>query len=283
MVSTNLSELVSQEPSQCVRNGTVLQLVLLFGSLIWASAAVAVGPALSNAHAHNDYEHHRPLLDALANGFTSVEADVYLVQGRLLVAHDKKDVDPEKTLERLYLDPLRDFAAGKKSIFKEGGTLTLLIDFKSEAEPTYEALKRVLSKYEESLTSFDSGEIQTNAVTIILSGDRPRSKLLSEKKRFASFDGRMTDLGQDHPVSFMPLVSDNWNTHFTWKGEGAFPVPEKAKLKGMVERAHSENRRIRFWATSDKKDVWRELRDAGVDLINTDDLAGLAAFLRDGK
>src|SRR6478672_5812077 len=34
---------------------------------------------LANAHAHNDYEHARPLYDALDQGFTSVEADVYTV------------------------------------------------------------------------------------------------------------------------------------------------------------------------------------------------------------
>ena len=43
---------------------------------------------LAQAHAHNDYEHPRPLLDALDHGFTSVEADVWLVDGELLVAHD---------------------------------------------------------------------------------------------------------------------------------------------------------------------------------------------------
>jgi hypothetical protein len=261
----------------------MLQILLLFGSILWISAAVTVGPPLPNAHAHNDYEHKRPLLDALANGFTSVEADIYLVEGRLLVAHNKEDVDAAKTLERLYLDPLKELAAGKRSIFKEGGTLTLLIDFKSEADSTYEALKQVLSKYGETLTTFEEKKISTNAVTIILSGNRPREKLLSERKRFAAFDGRVTDLGQDHPVSFMPLVSDNWNSHFSWKGEGSLSAAEKTKLKTLVERSHSENRRIRFWATPDKKDVWRELRDAGVDLINTDDLAGLAAFLRNGK
>ena len=31
------------------------------------------------AHAHNDYYHTRPLLDALSHGFCSVEADVFLV------------------------------------------------------------------------------------------------------------------------------------------------------------------------------------------------------------
>src|SRR4051812_12734941 len=36
---------------------------------------------LSRAHAHNDYEHEHPLLDALEAGFASVEADVWLVDG----------------------------------------------------------------------------------------------------------------------------------------------------------------------------------------------------------
>lgn len=63
---------------------------------------------LPNAHAHNDYEHARPLLDALDHGFCSVEADIYLVDGALLVAHDRKDVKPERMLQSLYLDPLRE-------------------------------------------------------------------------------------------------------------------------------------------------------------------------------
>ena len=38
---------------------------------------------LSLAHAHNDYEHERPLYDAIAHGFNSVEADVFLVDDDL--------------------------------------------------------------------------------------------------------------------------------------------------------------------------------------------------------
>jgi hypothetical protein len=261
----------------------MLRLLLTVAAVVRMSCAAEMGPALPNAHSHNDYEHKRPLLDALANGFTSVEADIYLVEGRLLVAHERKDMEMEKTLDRLYLEPLAKLAAGKKSIFPEGGALTLLIDIKSEAEPTYEALKEVLSKYAGSLTRFDGDQIQTNAVTIILSGNRPREKLLSEKKRFVAFDGRLSDLGQNHPVSFMPLVSDNWTTHFKWTGEEAFPDEERSKLRQLVQKAHAEKRRIRFWATADKKAVWRELQSAGVDLINTDDLPGLATFLGAGN
>ena len=59
------------------------------------------------AHAHNDYYHQRPLLDALSHGFCSVEADIFLVDGKLLVGHSRSELKPNNTLERLYLDPLR--------------------------------------------------------------------------------------------------------------------------------------------------------------------------------
>ena len=74
------------------------------------SLAHADPKPLIHAHAHNDYEHQHPLLDALDQGFCSVEADIYLVEGQLLVAHNRKDVKPERTLQALYLDPLRERA-----------------------------------------------------------------------------------------------------------------------------------------------------------------------------
>ena len=71
--------------------------------------SVSSGPvALSRAHAHNDYEHQRPLNDALDRGFTSVDAAVHLVDGQLLVAHDEDDLRADRTLQTLYLDPLRE-------------------------------------------------------------------------------------------------------------------------------------------------------------------------------
>jgi glycerophosphoryl diester phosphodiesterase len=247
-------------------------------------AAETVGPALSQAHAHNDYEHARPLLDALSHGFTSVEADIHLVDGQLLVGHDAKDLDPAKTLTSLYLDPLERLARGRKSIFNSGATLMLLVDIKTEGDPTYAALKTVLAKYGEMLTIFEAKSTRTNAVSVVLSGNRPRQVMQSEIKRYAGFDGRLTDLAKKNiSPSFMPLVSDNWNLHFTWKGDGEFPESERAKLRSLVEQVHAENRRLRFWATPDKPSAWRELRAAGVDLINTDDLAGLAAFLRNAR
>lgn len=266
------------------------RLILLALTALALNAAEKVGPALPQAHAHNDYEHTRPLLDALAHGFTSVEADIYLVDGKLLVAHDRADLKPERTLAALYLDPLRELARGKKSIFDNGQSLTLLIDIKTEAEPTYTVLRELLVKYREMLTAFKTKNINTvndwkfintNAVTIILSGNRPRDLVVGENDRFVAIDGRLTDLAKKNlSVSLIPLISDNWNNHFQWRGTGPFPESDRAKLKSLVEQTHAEHRRIRFWATPDNETAWAELRAAGVDLINTDKLAGLAEFLR---
>src|SRR5688572_31979100 len=81
----------------------------VMGVMALAVLAVSPGvtPPLPRAHAHNDYEHTRPLIDALEFGFCSVEADIWLVNGQLLVAHDLKDAKAGRTLQALYLDPLR--------------------------------------------------------------------------------------------------------------------------------------------------------------------------------
>ena len=69
---------------------------------------------LKQAHAHNDYLHDRPLLDALDHGFCSVEADIFLVDGELLVAHTRSELSKERTLKKLYLNPLRERVKTKR-------------------------------------------------------------------------------------------------------------------------------------------------------------------------
>src|ERR1041384_749948 len=96
---------------------------------------------LDRAHAHNDYEHTRPLLDALDRGFGSVEADIYLVNGALLVAHERDSVRADRTLEALYLAPLRAWTAAHGGrVYGDRPPLTLLIDVKSQADSTWAAL-----------------------------------------------------------------------------------------------------------------------------------------------
>lgn len=252
-----------------------------------SSADDGYGPLpLQQAHAHNDYEHARPLLDALDHGFCSVEADVWLVDGNLLVAHNLRDVKPDRTLESHYLDPLRARIGENKGVIykSESGEpapeFTLLIDIKSAAEPTYEKLVTVLENYRHMLTEFGASSSERHAVTVVISGNRAPELMLAQERRITGMDGRIPDLQSDMPASLMPLVSDNWPKFFKWKGDGKFPDAERQRLKEYVDTAHAQGRRIRFWGSPDRPEVWRELRAAGVDMINTDDLAGLQNFLK---
>jgi len=110
---------------------------------------------LTRVHAHNDYEHKRPLLDALDHGFCSVEADIYLVEGQLLVAHMRSQVQAERTLEKLYLEPLWERVEKNGGrVYPAGPELVLLIDIKTDWKTTYPALRELLITYSNILTTF---------------------------------------------------------------------------------------------------------------------------------
>ena len=250
---------------------------------------VVADQPLAQAHAHNDYEHERPLLDAVEHGFTSVEADVYLVDGQLLVAHDPEDLDPARTLQALYLEPLEDLAeAGGGSVYGDGQPVQLLIDVKGDAVATWLAVEDVLAQYPTTVTSFTMTDVgydaTPRAVTAVISGNRPVDLMARDHLRWSAYDGRSGDLANGSDPDFMPLVSDNWANLFTWAGEGPMPEAERTRLHQFVDAAHLAGREVRFWNTPDvagpaRDAVWAELVAARVDQINTDDLAGLQAFL----
>ena len=241
----------------------------------------STAPPLPNAHAHNDYEHSRPLFDALEHGFCSIEADVHLVDGQLLVAHDLEDVRPERTLETLYLAPLRELVKRNRgSVYSDGPSLILLIDLKSPAVRTYEALRPLLERYQGMLTEYREGRVKERAVTVLISGNRPVKMMAEETARYAALDGRMQDLESNPPSHLVPLISENWPPFFQWDGTGPFPEAEAARLRAIVQKAHAQGRKVRFWATADHRAFWDVLLAAEVDLIGADDLAQLETYLR---
>lgn len=252
--------------------------LLFFPTLINAQ----IKPLL-NAHAHNDYEHDRPLLDALEHGFTSIEADVHLIDGELYVYHDRPErPDSQLTLEKLYLQPLMErIKKNKGKVYQSyQNSIFLMIDIKTEAKATYEVLKKKLKRYR-SMLSYSKGEkLYQGAVTIFLSGNRPMETVLEEKKRLVGIDGRPANLGEGYTMAFMPVISDRYSRHFQWRGfEDRMPEEELVRLRKLVQQAHAEDKKLRLWASPEREVVWETLLNEGVDLINTDELKKLRDFL----
>ncbi|GGB71296.1 hypothetical protein N798_16755 [Knoellia flava TL1] len=239
---------------------------------------------LERAHAHNDYEHDRPLFDALDHGFTSAEADVWLVDGELYIGHDGPDL--ARTLRGTYLEPLAQrFRENGGSVHRQWrDTFRLLVDVKSEGTAAWPVIESQLADYPQLFTAYRQGRVHERAVTAVISGNRDLAAMQAATTRFSFYDGRMGDLGGPLGAELVPLISDNWTKHFTWLGVGPMPEAERAKLRTIVETAHARGQEIRFWATPDatapnREALWRELVAADVDVLNTDDLAGLQSFL----
>ena len=209
-----------------------------------------------------------------------MEADIHLVNGKLLVGHDLAATRPDRTLERLYLDPLRARARlNHGHIYPEAGEFTLLIDIKTHAFPTYDRLREVLADYRSILTQFSSNQITPGAVTVILSGERPITLVKAERVRWCALDGRPEDLETNPPAGLFPWISSGWSTLFKGEATGELSPDEAARLRSLLAKTHVQGRKFRFWGTRDDAATWGFLQKAGVDVLNADDLPGLRRFL----
>lgn len=245
-----------------------------------------VGPPLERAYSHRDCELEPPLLRSLEHGFVHVEADVFCLAGRLFVAHDVGRLRPHASLKRLYLDPLRALVASRGGkVFEDGTPLWLHLDVKTSAEPALRAVLRLLARYPDLFAGSPATVGAANPVRVVLSGNRPApAKVAALRTRSLALDGRTPNLGVVTDAGVMPVISDDWGRLFSWRGEGPMPEPESRQLASMVRTAHGHAQKLRFWGTPDapgpaRECLWEHLLQAGVDLLNSDDVAGLRRFL----
>jgi hypothetical protein len=224
------------------------------------------------------------LLDAVKNGYTNIEADVFLHDNKLIVAHVNPYFKGNRTLENLYLKPLAE------QVSKNNGRLyndydhpvTLMIDIKSDAKKTYTQLKPLLEKYRSILSSYNNGLVTLKAVTIVLSGHKPYEIIKNEPGRLAFIDEDLRKTIKDtvgSNNSVFTMASCKYSKLLKWKGSGNISYTEKQRLCEYVSMAHKNGEKVRLWASPENKKVWEEMLSCGVDLINTNKLVALKNFL----
>jgi hypothetical protein len=224
----------------------------------------------------------RPLHDALANGYTNIEADVFLRGKSLVVAHINPFFKSHRKLEKLYLQPLLEAVTNNDGRIYPGydTPITLLIDIKTDANETYKALKPLLEKYRNILTSYNKGVITERAVTVVLSGHKPYNMIRNESSRLVFIDKDLRKIVRDTmAVNIYTMASCKYSKLLKWNGYGSLPENQKQKLINYVNMAHSRGERVRLWSSPENKTVWDELLKCGVDLINTNQLVALKKFL----
>lgn len=211
-------------------------------------------------HSHNDYQQENPFISAYQLHFTSIEVDIFLIKEKLLVAHDRKDVDSNKTLDKLYLRPLDSVLR-----FSPNRNLQLLIDIKTEADPTLQAVIKELRKYPVLLSN--------KSLTITISGNRPRMEDYSQYPEFIYFDGRPNESYTQAQLKKISLISDSYFNYIK------FGKPDFSLIQEAVKNAHQSGKPFRLWAHPDNEAGWRQMILSGIDYINTDKIIELSNFV----
>jgi Glycerophosphoryl diester phosphodiesterase family len=262
------------KPMTCKK--LLLMLVLFSAKLMYAQTSI-----LPNAYAHNDYWHKRPLFDALDNGFSFVEADVYLRNNKLIVAHILPCFKKKRTLEDLYLKPLLNYmSSDNKNLFKlKNCPVTLMIDIKSNATKTYNALILLLDKYKSILSEYNNGSIITRNVTIVITGHKSYQLIKASNSRLVFLDEDLKQASADSSCNLYQIASCKYSSLLQWKGKGYITEDEIQRLEYFVSEAHKNGRKVRLWGSPENKAVWSQLLKCNVDLINTNKLVRLKKFL----
>ncbi len=222
---------------------------------------------MAQVHSHNDYERSMPFYEAASLRFGSIEADIHLKDGILYVAHDEKDIKPERTLEALYIKPvLRQFSLNNDKPYPGNEPMQLLIDVKTAAVPTIKALQQLLQPYHHY---FDRTQYP-NAVRIVLSGNLPDMNTWSEYDNMFWFDGRPDSTYTPAAAKRIAMLSMDFEKYSKWNGKGTLTPAEFKAVKQVVDKAHEQGFNFRFWGAPDSRSAWYKLMDLGVDVIGTD-------------
>jgi len=231
-----------------------------------------------NAHSHNDYENETPFWLAYNNHFGSIEADIWAVEGKLFVAHYRQDIKPENTLDILYIQPVvKLFTENKGRAWNDqSSTFQLLVDLKTNTEPTLSLLVDKLKQYPEV---FDP-DVNEYAVRIVITGNRPSPAEFSKYPGFIFFDGILNEKYNIEQLKRVPLYSENLRKFTSWNGDGAIIEKDKIRLQHIIDSVHTLNKKIRFWNAPDDINAWETFINMGIDYLNTDHIVKLSEFLK---
>lgn len=252
----------------------------LFVAALWAGEAKAQRPLnVNSGHSHNDYHQNIPLLTAYYAGMGSIEADVFLKDGALYVAHDPSEIKAGITLKKLYLEPLAGFYRqnGNRPYPDSTHRLQLVVDIKKDYAKVLSQLIKDLEGYQDIFNSSKNSK----AIRIVISGDVPAPADFKNYPDYISFDGRPYTTYTEDQLKRVAMISDDIKSYTPWNGKGNPTAPDLTKLTDVIEKAHQQHKPFRFWATQDSPNTWIVLERLGADWINTDHPEKLKEFQLD--
>ena len=183
------------------------------------------------------------------------------------------------TFEALYVEPIVTLFArnGGRAFRDSDQTLQLMVELKSETDPTLRAVAALLGRWPEV---FDP-EVNPAAVRVAVTGRVPAPEAFDRYPRFLGFDGAWDADYTPEQLERIALISTNFRDFSQWNGKGTIIPDEKERLEQVIDRAHEQGKPVRFWNAPEGTTVYYTFYDMGIDYINTDKPEVCAAFFAD--
>ncbi|MBL0274062.1 MAG: glycerophosphodiester phosphodiesterase [Chitinophagaceae bacterium] len=220
-------------------------------------------------HAHNDYQQSKPLTNALQNRAYSIEADLYLHNGQLVVAHDKKHLTVAPSLDALYLQPIIRLFKKHPGRISNNKTYApvLMIDIKDNGKDVLVALIQLLAAYP---SVFDRS-VNPLALQIVISGDRGPVSNWTSYPSSIFFDGRPYEVYDSATLQRVAFISDAYYNYVS-------RADSTRRIEELVKKIHGLGKLLRLWSIPDDPASWLRLQQLGVDIINTDKVGECRRF-----
>ncbi|KAK5164501.1 uncharacterized protein LTR77_009707 [Saxophila tyrrhenica] len=254
-------------------------------------------------HSHNDYWRPLPFYSALSVGAISIEADVWLYGETLHVGHEEGALTNERTFDALYVQPILSVlqkqnpdseflteGKTKNGVYdtSAGQTLYLYVDVKTDGRKTFPYVIKALEPLRSAgyLTTFNGKTVTPGAVTVVGTGNTPLDQIQGVNNRDYFYDAQLTELtttSKDITSDVSLTANTDFVSVFGEVKNQTFTATQQATLEEQVATAHGKGMMVRYWDTpgwpvGTRNAVWRILWEAGVDLLNADDLEGAANF-----
>ena len=239
---------------------------ILFSLLVLGNQAFA-----QLIHSHNDYEQKQPFYDAYNLGFDSIEADLYIKNGKLYVAHDWKNITTKRTFKALYWKPLlAKIKANKGYAYPDKKELYLLLDLKKDGKLIMAELEKLIKRHKKDLQQ----------VHITISGDMPKPEEYAQYDKLFFFDGRRNTQYSEEAYKRVDMVSASFlDFGKYWPGKQELPEETYQNIRAFVMANHAKGKRVRVWGTPNTTLGFETLKKLEVDFIGTDDLELLKNFV----
>ena len=251
-----------------------IKLIYILINIFFLNASFGQHYNVSNAHSHNDYQNPIPFFTAHEQGFGSIEVDIFYYNDSLFVGHTFGDIQKKRTLQALYLEPI------KNKILVNNGypyadsvmPLQLLIDIKTDPNRTINKLVQILNTY--------TTIINANKIKIVITGNRPKANEFKSYPNYIYFDG---DLDKDYTTSELNkigLFSADFTNYSKWNGKDMMVNADYEKIDSIINSTHQKGKKIRFYASPDYLNAWQQFVKLKIDYINTDHIEQLGMYFK---